>query len=296
MPKTLVSFPFFLPDFSGSRDRGWRVRGRGQDGQAALVECSVVQNVSESTRLRGIKSGCELSGSPMGVLEDLACGLVCAWSHRGRPLRRPTGSRRRLRRCRDHDDEVWLFSRSPLGGPVNFIQTIERSGGVVPEFPMGEVINPTCVTFNRERHAYLAVQVRSTPDGHSHVAARHQIRSTQVRNQSSPSTVAREVVPMTRFLLDKSRNPSIGLGFEKFWVAVEHFDPDLMVLGKSFRGFMVLIYPPLLPSAYQVLGSLEFGLSQNPCPSQGLVSTDPFTVHHGITHLNPDKPSRVTLL
>jgi hypothetical protein len=28
-------------------------------------------------------------------------------------------------------------------------------------------------------------------------------------------------------------------------------------LGKGFRDFEVLIYPPLLPSAYQVLGSLS---------------------------------------
>jgi hypothetical protein len=95
-------------------------------------------------------------------------------------------------------------------------------------------------------------------------------------------------MPMTHSLLDKSHNPSLVLGFEICFVAVEHFDPDLMVLGKSFRDFEALIFPPLLPSAYHVLGSLKSGLSQNPCPFLGLVSTEPFTVHHGITRLNPD--------
>jgi hypothetical protein len=112
------------------------------------------------------------------------------------------------------------------------------------------------------------------------------------QNRSSPSTTSRQVMSMTCSLPDESLNPSLGLGFEKFWVVVEHFDLDLMVLGESFRDFEVLIYPPVLPSAYEILGSLVSSLSQNSCPSIGLVSTDPFTVHHGIAHLKPDKPSQ----
>jgi hypothetical protein len=113
------------------------------------------------------------------------------------------------------------------------------------------------------------------------------------QNQSSPSTTSRQAMSMTCSLPDESLNPSLGLGFVKFWVAVEHFDLDLMVLGESFKDFEVLIYPPVLPSAYEILGSLVSSLSQNSCPSIGLVSTDPFTVHHGIANLKPDKPSQV---